>query len=260
MRLRSRLCAATTMGVLCLAAGAAGARAEEAAASAQTVSWFQTTEQALMDSIARGDTKAWDRVMDPTCIVTSEEGEISDKRRFLEQLRPLPAGLAGGIAVKELTVHAYAGFAVVRYLADEWESVFGRRLTTKYRVTDTFRRDGDGWKMVGSHFAVVTQDPPPQTVSTAAWPAFVGAYRLVPDGWTFTVELRDGRLYGGRDPKKLKELIPLTPDAFVLSGSLGEWIFVTGPDGKATHILDFRKFEPLVWTRVEAGSAASPRS
>ena len=29
-------------------------------------------------------------------------------------------------------------------------------------------------------------------------------------------------------------------------------------NGKVTHILDFRKFEPLVWSRIEPGAA--PRS
>ena len=103
--------------------------------------------------------------------------------------------------------------------------------------------------MVASHVAVVTQDPPAQSVSRAAWPALVGTYRLLPDGWTFTVELRDGTLYGGRDPKKLKPFIPLTPDAFVLTGSLGEWMFVVENDA-ATRIVNLRKFEPLIWTRV----------
>jgi hypothetical protein len=45
-------------------------------------------------------------------------------------------------------------------------------------------------------------------------------------------------------------MIPLTPDAFVREGTLGEWLFVMGPDRQATHIVDFRKFEPLVWTRI----------
>jgi hypothetical protein len=48
---------------------------------------------------------------------------------------------------------------------------------------------------------------------------------------------------------RLRPFIPLTPDAFVLSGRLGEWIFVT-EKGKASRIVNFRKFEPLVWTRV----------
>ena len=225
--------------------------AAEPAAPQETVRWFQATEQALMDAVGVGDKSAWERVMDPACVVTSEEGQILNKSEFLEELGPLPPGLTGGIAVKELTVLEFPGFAVVRYLADEWESVFGQKLATSYRVTDTFRRDGKNWRMVASHFAVVTRDPPPQPSSSSAWPDFAGTYQLVPDGWTFHVDLRDGVLYGGRNPQKLKPFIPLTSDAFVLSGSLGEWIFVSNEKGKVTRILNLRKFEPLVWTRVE---------
>lgn len=98
----------------------------------------------------------------------------------------------------------------------------------------------------------VTRDPPAQAVSAAAWPAFAGTYRLVPDGWTLTVELRDGTLYGGRDPGRLKPFVPLAPNVFVLSGTLGEWLFVS-ENGEVVRIVDFRKFEPLVWTRVPGG-------
>jgi len=220
-------------------------------ASAATIEWFQTTEQTLMDALAPGDKTTWDRVMDPSCVVTTEEGEVLTKEKFLEGLRPLPEGLSGAIAVKELAVQELADFALVRYLADESESVFGQRLAVQYRVTNAYRRDGPAWKMVASHLSVVTRDPPAQEVSRAGWPGLVGQYRLLPDGWTFTVELRDGELYGGRDPKKLRRLIPLTPDAFVLSGSLGEWVFVV-ENGRAARIVNLRKFAVLVWTRVEA--------
>jgi len=94
-------------------------------------------------------------------------------------------------------------------------------LTTQYRVTDTFRKNGSTWKMVASHVAVVTTDPPAQQVASDGWPGLAGTYQILPDGWTFHVVLRDGQLFGGRDPEKLKRLIPLTPDAFVLQGSLG---------------------------------------
>jgi len=50
------------------------------------------------------------------------------------------------------------------------------------------------WRMVASNTSVVTQDPPAQEVSRAGWAGFVGRYRLLPDGWTFTVELREGTL------------------------------------------------------------------
>ncbi len=235
---------------LAIASGTSRACAA-AAASPATVAWFQKTEQELMDSLVPGDKAPWERVMDSTCTFTTEEGEVLPRQKFLDQLHPLPAGLKGGITVKELTVDEQPGFAVVRFLLDEWEAVFGQRITTQYRTTDTFRRAGDTWKLIASHASVVTHDPPPQPVSSAGWPGLVGRYRLLPDGWTFTVELRDGELWGGRDPKKLERLIPLAPDAFVVSGMLGDWIFVPDEHGRASRIVWLRKFEPIVWTRVD---------
>jgi hypothetical protein len=98
---------------------------------------------------------------------------------------------------------------------------------------------------------VVTADPPAQPVTTDGLAGLTGMYRLLPDGWTFHVELRDGQLVGGRDPKALRPLIPMTPTAFILKGSLGEWLFVTDARGKGIRIVNLRKFEPLVWTRVD---------
>jgi hypothetical protein len=232
--------------------GAATPQAEPPeVAGPETRKWFQAVEQTLMNAIGSGDKSVWERVMDPACVVTSEEGQVMTRQEFLDDLGPLPPGLTGGIAVKDLTVQEFPTFAVVRYLADEQETVFGQMLRTHYRVTDTFRRDRESWMLVASHLSVVTRDPPPQVASGPRWPSFVGTYQLLPDGWTITVELRQGRLYGGRDPKNLRPFIPLSPDAFVLSGRLGEWLFVAEP-GEAPRIVNFRKFEPLVWTRVGA--------
>ena len=232
----------------------AAARAAETppATPADADAWFERHEQRLMDAIGGGDRALWEAATDASFVLTSEEGEVIARQPFLDGLRPLPAGLAGGIAVKELTVQRLPGVAIVRFLADEWEAVFGQRLTTLYRVTDVYRESGADRKLVASHLSVVTHDPPPQEVSKADWPGYAGSYRLLPDGWTFTVELRDGGLYGGREPKNLRPLIPLAPNVFVVEGRLGEWIFVPGPGGHPARLVDFRKFEPLVWTRVEA--------
>jgi hypothetical protein len=227
------------------------AEPQEAKSAPETRQWFEAVEQRLMNAVGSGDKSVWERIMDPSCVITSEEGQVMTRQEFLDELRPLPPGLTGSIAVKDLTVQEFPTFAVVRYLADERETVFTQMLATQYRVTDTFRRDREGWWMVASQIAVVTRDPPPQIVSNGRWPSFVGTYQLLPDGWTFTVELRQGRLYGGRDPKSLRPFIPLTWDAFVLSGRLGEWLFVVEP-GEEAKIVTFRKFEPLVWTRVAA--------
>jgi hypothetical protein len=137
-------------------------------------------------------------------------------------------------------------------MLDEWETVFAQRITTRYRETDTFRRTTAGWKLMASHVSVITADPPAQKVATASWPSFVGTYQLLPDGWKYTVVLRDGKLYAGRDPAKLKLLVPLAPDAFVLADTLGELVFAANEEGKIDRIVELRKFEVLIWTRVPA--------
>jgi Domain of unknown function (DUF4440) len=221
------------------------------AAKDTTVAWFQKTEQSLMDAVGTGDKKVWDEVMSPDCVVTTEDGEVFAKPQFLKDIRGLPPGLSGNIVVKDLTVQQVSDFAIVRYMADETETVFGQKLATRYRVTDTFRRSGSAWKMLASHITVVNSDPPAQDVSKDGWLGLAGDYQLKPGGWVMHVELRDGQLYGGRDATKLLPFIPLTPDAFALSGSLGTWIFVKGKDGRVTHMLDYRKCEPIVWRRVD---------
>ena len=129
---------AAWLGAAALLVARPGA-ARPASSSQETVAWFQATEQKLMDSIGAGDTAPWERVMDEACIVTSEEGELISRQEFLKQLKPLPSGLAGGIQVKELTVQEFPAFASVRFLADEWEVVFGQRLVTQYRMTERLR-------------------------------------------------------------------------------------------------------------------------
>ncbi len=219
-------------------------------AEANDLEWFRSAEQSLMDAIAVGDKAIWDQMMDEGCIITTEEGNVLSKEMFLKELRGLPQGLSGTIRVKDLTLQKFGNFAIVRFRLEEQENVFGQQLSTQYRVTDTFRRAGDAWKMIASHASVVTQDPPPQVVSKATWPTMVGTYKLLPNGWTFHVALRDGVLYGGRDSRNLRPFIPLAPNVFTLTGSLGEWIFITENEAKPSKIVHFRKFEPLIWTRT----------
>src|SRR5262245_42087264 len=190
--------------------GAVGGNAASGTA-VPSVEWFQKTEQALMDATATGDKGVWDRVMDPDCVITSEEGDVLTRQRFLDELRALPEGLSGAIVVRDLTVQSLGDVSIVRYLADESEKVFDQKPCVQYRVTDTGRRAGSEWKLAASHISVITRDPPAQEISKAGWPGLVGKYRLLPNGWTLTVELKDGDLYAGRDPAKLKKLVPLAP-------------------------------------------------
>jgi Domain of unknown function (DUF4440) len=164
---------------------------------------FQKVEQSLMDAVATGDKAAWAGVMDDTCVITTEEGTVLSRQELLQNLNPLP-GIGGQHQGHQSDRPRAPTIRDRQVRLDERETVFGQALATKYQVTDTFRQSGGAWKMVASHASVVTSDPSAQAVSGRLWGAIAGRYQLLPGGWVFHVLLRDGRLYGGRDPSRLR--------------------------------------------------------
>ena len=236
--------------VLCLSLPFSTRLASAAAASPETVRWFQTTTQTLADAIASGDHSLWERTLAAEYTLTDEEGRVIARKQFLDELKGLPQGFSGTIAVKELTVDEYPSFAVVRYLYDEHETIVGQKLHTFYRTTDTYRKDGKDWKLVATQATVVPSDPEPLVTPAAAELARLeGTYQLAP-GRNFLVKARDGKLVGGRNEASLKEMIPLSPLVFVPKGGIYPQIFVLDASGKATQLVQYHKFEEVVQKRV----------
>ena len=223
------------------------------AAPADPVEWFRTTTQKLYDAVAPGDTAIWDRVLDADCSITTEDGDVFDKKDFLAEMRPLPAGFVGHIEVRGLTVRQLAGVAVVHYWLDETEDVFSQRLRTTYVETDVYRRAGTSWKMVALQVTVVPRDPEAIAVSSADWPDLAGDYRLADEATShYQVRLRDGALYGGRDEKTATLLIPLAPLVFFQKGSIHLMIFVRDGSGAIKEVRELHKYNEVVMKRVVA--------
>jgi hypothetical protein len=224
------------------------------AAPARTLdptSWFQSTTQALFDAVAAGEKPVWDRVLDADCMITTEDGEVFDKARFMEELRPLPPGFSGEIKVRGLTVRSLGGTAVVHYWLDETEDIFGQQLRTTYVETDTYRRAGDSWKAVAMQVTVVPRDLEPIELSSAGWPALVGDYRYSERATSrYQVFVRDGALYGGRDPKSATQLIPLAPLVFFQKGSIHIMVFVQDTTGAVSEVRELHKYNEVRLQRV----------
>ncbi|MGH8132738.1 MAG: nuclear transport factor 2 family protein, partial [Steroidobacteraceae bacterium] len=225
------------------------------ALSQDPTSWFQSTTQTLLDAVATGNKAVWDRVLDADCMITTEDGEVVGKARFLKELEPLPAGFSGRIKVRGLTVRLVAGAAVVHYWLDEVEEVFGQTLRTTYVETDTYQRVRDSWKMIAMQVTVVPRDLEPITVSSAGWPALVGDYRYSDKAISrYQVFLRDGTLYGGRDAQSATRLIPLAPLVFFQQGSIHIMVFVQDRSGAVTEVRELHKYNEVRMKRI-AGSA-----
>ncbi len=238
------LCAMATLAGACRAAGSGAASADE-------IAWFQKNTQALFDSLPSGDKSLWDRATAASFVMTTEDGEVLDKRRYLESLRPLPPGFSGSIRIVDLTVQDLGGAAVVHYLIDESEDVFGQQLHTKYLETDTYRRDAGAWKMVAAQVTVVPRDLDAVKVDTRGWPALAGDYAISDrSDRRYHVYMRNGVLFGGSDEKSATELIPLSPLVFFQKGSIHTMIFVPDAAGAITQVREVHKYNELIMTRV----------
>ena len=216
------------------------------------VAWFKATTQTLVDALATGDKAVWDRVLDPHCIITTEDGAVLDKARFLNELRPLPPGFTGNIKVRDLTVRDVGTAAVVHYWLDESENVFGQELKTTYVETDVYQRGGEkSWTMLASQVTVVPRDLAPIQVDSSGWQSLLGDYRLGETATSrYRVFLRDGSLYGGNDIKTATRLIPLAPLVFFQQGSIHVMVFVQDKSGAVTEVRELHKYNEVRMQRV----------
>jgi len=217
--------------------------------------WFQTTTQALFDAVAAGDKAVWDRVLDADCMITTEDGEVQNRAKFLEELRPLPRGFSGQIKIRGLTVRRIASAALVHYWIDEVENIFDQQLHTTYVETDMYQRLGASWKIVAMQVTVVPRDLEPIDGSSSGWQSLLGDYRYNEKATSkYQVFVRDGALYGGRDPKSATQLIPLAPLVFYQKGSIHIMVFVPDKNGAVNEVRELHKYNEVRMKRA-AGPA-----
>jgi hypothetical protein len=217
--------------------------------------WFQVTTQKLYDAVALGDKAPWEAVLDTDCMVTTEDGDVFDRAKFLEELRPLPSGFSGQIKVRGLTVRSIGDVAIVHYWLDEVEDIFDQRLKTTYVETDAYRRSQGAWKAVAMHVTVVPRNMEAIAVSHSGWPALLGDYHYNDQAKSrYQVFMRDGALYGGRDLKSATELIPLAPLVFYQKDSIHIMVFVQDRSGAINEVRELHKYNEVRMHRVSAAA------
>jgi hypothetical protein len=233
---------ALALMVLIGAGLAAGARA----APDSDQKWFQQRTQALFDALTNGDKSIWDQTLDSDCIITTEDGDVEGRDKFLTDLKPLPKGFAGHISIRDLTVKGFGNTAVVHYWMDEWETIFGQKLRTTYVETDAYHQTNQEWKLVAMQTTVVPRDLEPVTADQRDWPAMVGEYHFPGDEKIrYRVFVRGSQLFGGRDENSATLLIPLAPLVFHQKGSIHLMVFVKNSSGAVTDVLELHKYNEV---------------
>jgi hypothetical protein len=150
---------------LAACASASPAPAGARAAPGDATATLRAQTQEMLDAIAAGNAAVWDRYLDPGVVYLSEAGEVETKASLLAQLKPLPAGISGHIAMSRFDVKQFGDVAIVLHVDEESEDYFGHPIHAQYMTTATWQLGADGWKMIASQVYASLLDPPARVVA-----------------------------------------------------------------------------------------------
>jgi len=210
---------------------------------------LRTQTQALLDAVAAGDTAVWDRYLDPQIVYLSEAGEVETKAQLLDELKPLPAGITGHIAISRFDVRPFGDTAVVVHVDEESENYFGHELHAQYMNTATWRLGAGGWKLIAQQLLATLVDPPAIALPAAQLDDYAGSYRLT-DEIHYAIRRDGDHLVGertGRPPQALR--VEARDVVFVPGQPRSRKVFQRDAAGRITGFADRREGRDIVWTR-----------
>ena len=206
-------------------------------------------EQTLANALP-GDTMPWSRYLAPNWYVTTEDGTGFFKEPFLHDFAAFPPGFSGNIRVTKPVLVFHDKFAVIHYVADEHETVFGQQLHTTYGTVDTWYKSDTSWVMLSMLSFEIPQLPPAIHVDTAILRQYTGTYQLSAERMA-VVSLQRDTLFIQKGKNPPEALLAETQRVFFrMSDTRGRKLFVTDEAGNMI-MRERRNGQDLVWKKVK---------
>jgi hypothetical protein len=206
--------------------------------------------QQLYDSLPAGDRRPWQTWYADDAMLYDEKGRAMDKTALVADVEPLPAGYSGTIKVVQPHTTFAPGVAVLAYVCDETETIFGQELHARYHSVDTWLYRNGSWQIAISQTMRYYEDPKLGTTDTARLNDFTGAYELAPGNRR--IVMRDGNnLSVQRNNGAKAMLLPESGDLFFRPGVEGRILFHRDASGKVDALYDRRNNEDVVWKRMD---------
>jgi hypothetical protein len=232
--------------ILFVAGAATTCRAAE---PSSTEAELKRNTQALLDALVPGDVAVWDRLLDPKAIQVDENNTVRTKAQILADLKPVGPGLTGTLQVDDFCVALYDDVAVATYEDKEYLDYHGQVLHSSFRMTDTWRKTPEGWRLIGEQELAVQQDPPSVAFDSKVCP-YAGRYALT-DDILATISCRGDMLAVERDGKPVRTFLAETPDVFFEPGfPRTRRIFQRDAGGHVTGFVDRREERDIAWKRL----------
>jgi hypothetical protein len=220
-------------------------------ADEKVTSLLHAQTQEMMDAVASGGANVWDRYLDEGAVITTEAGEVQTKAEMIKDIRPLPEGVSGKIAVIEFRATDHGNVAVTNYISDEHENYHGHELHCRYRSTDTWIRTPKGWRLIASQVLAERGDPPAVAMTEAQADTYTGRYALTP-AIAYEIRRNGKQLEGRKGTGPWEPLMAEAPDVLFVPGKPRyRKVFLRDDTRKITGFADRREEWDLVWKRME---------
>lgn len=206
-------------------------------------------EQQLMAAMP-GNKTPWLKYLDNKWYIVTEDGRGYNKPNFLKTFAPFQDGFSGKIKIIKPVFTFYDKTAIIHFIADERESVYGQDLHTTYAIADTWYMGDNGWKMIASQIFEVPQLPKPVKLNATILKNYVGTYTLSGKK-TAVISQKNDSLYIQKNMGKPEALFPETTTVFFRkSDTRGRTLFVKNKKGDVL-MLERRNGNDLIWKRAK---------
>lgn len=230
------------------AASAASASAARTQLTAADSAAFVRITQSLLDAITYGDSAVWAPHLAPAWFIVDEEGNRIARNDFLPMLRGLPPGQSGVLRVADWHLVGDGVVAVLSYDIDEEHDYHGQHLRTRFHATDTWVREGGGWRMLASQVTALPTPVAGRPLPRGLLDDYAGTYVLA-DEITMEIAVADDGLQIVRGSAPPDPLRALTETIFIRDGRRGFYLFERDESGAVVRLVHWRDNNPVVWRR-----------
>jgi len=220
-------------------------------AAEDTAAVLRRQTQELADAVTYGRAIVWERYLDEKATYTVEDGTVQTKAEMVGQIKPLPEGVSGNLAITDFKVAVHGPVAVATYVNDEHEDYHGHKLHCQYRSTDTWLQTPAGWRLIAAQVLALRTDPPAVQLTPQQMQEYVGRYALTP-AIAYEIRLKNGELEGQQTGRKAEPLRAEVKDLLFVPGKPRyRKVFQRDAEGRITGYAERREAWDLDWTQVQ---------
>jgi len=197
-----------------------------------------------------GDGAGMAKMLDDNVVFFNEGGDQATKKDMISGGVPPSKGVTIKMTVEDWHCAVHGNVAVASFIDDQQMNFHGQPFHAKYRSVETWMKEGNAWRMIGSETLALQDDPVSVALPAKTLDEYVGTYAAAPDA-TFTFARKGADLVaslnGGAPTVQKAEL----RDVFFTPGrARARKIFLRDASGKITSFVNRREGHDLVFKRV----------